>query len=224
MKVFTFKEELLGKTIYKDPRLQKLKERFNPPKITYYTVEFTNQNRESCDCFLMDEEELLDLIVEDIGRAEALLSKVDNKEIIQKVLNLLEESKPLFSSLREEEKQFLKNYNFITLKPVVYLKDNMDTLSLLEKIFKATSSIFFFTVNRKEARAWLIPQGWDILQSAGKIHSDLARGFIRGEVYNIKDLDKFKNPQDAQAKGLLKIVDKNYVVRDGDVINIKFKV
>lgn len=224
MKIFTFKEELLGKTVYKDARLQKLKERFNPPKITYYTVEFTNQNRESCHCLLVDEEQLLDLIVEDMEKAEILLTKAENKDLIQKALAIFERSKPLFFSLTEEEKGLLKNYNFITLKPIVSIEDDIDILSLLEKIFKATSSIFFFTVNKNEARAWLIPEEADILQSAGKIHTDLARGFIRGEVYNIKDLDSFKNPEDARQRGILKIVDKNYVVRDGDVINIKFKV
>jgi hypothetical protein len=224
VKIFTKIEELLGKKSYRDQRLEKLKERFNPKKITFFSVEFTNQNREICKAIVIKREETLDLIVEDLEKAENLLQKIENKEIIKKVYNILNKEEFLFQRLGKEEIESLKNYSFITIKPIIFWDNNKDTFSLLEEIFQYTKNIFFFTVNKNEARAWLIEKGSSIFSAASKIHTDLAKGFIRAEVYNIKDLDSFKNLSEAQQRGILKIVDKNYVIEDGDVINIKFKV
>ena len=63
-----------------------------------------------------------------------------------------------------------------------------------------------------------------MLDAASKIHTDLARGFIKAEVVNSKELDSFHNIQEAKAKGILKIVDRDYIVQDGDIIYIRFKV
>jgi ribosome-interacting GTPase 1 len=224
VKIFTLKEELLGKKIYRDRRLERLKSKFNPPRVTYFSVEFTNRNRDSCDSLLIQKERLLDFIIEDIERAEALLDKVEDKGVIQQALDTLEKERPLSLSLDTKILDSLRNYNFITLKPIVFIEEGQDLNSLLEKIFRVSHLNFFFTVNKNEARAWSVAEGTDILTCAAKIHTDLAKGFIRGEVYNVKDLDHFHNLEEARQKGFLKVVDRDYIVEDGDVINIKFKV
>ncbi|HIE35919.1 MAG TPA: DUF933 domain-containing protein [Candidatus Omnitrophica bacterium] len=223
MRVFTQIEELLGKKKFLDSCLEKLKERFNPKKVTFYTVDFINEDKEKCDCIVIEKNKVLDLIVEDLEKAESILENLEDKQIIKKVCDILNQGKLIFDELREEELNSLKNYSFLTAKPIVFWQ-NQDVFSLLKEIFSRTRNIFFFTVNKNEARAHLAKEKTTVLEAASKIHTDLARGFIKAEVYNIKDLDKFKNPQDAQQKGILKIVDRDYLIEDGDVINIRFKV
>ena len=64
----------------------------------------------------------------------------------------------------------------------------------------------------------------DIVTCAGKIHSDLARGFIKAEIVSYDDLMSVYNWQEARTKGLVKLVDRDYNIREGDVIEIRFNV
>jgi ribosome-interacting GTPase 1 len=223
MKVFTDIAELLGKKTFQDPRLQKLKERFDSAKLTFYTVEFMNERREICDCIVAEEEKTLDFIVEDLEKAEALGVKPQNQAVAARALEALNKSKFLCDELSVEDLNSIKEYAFITAKPIVIWR-NQQILPLCEEIFKKASSIFFFTAGKKEARAWIIKKDTDIVAAAGKIHTDLARGFIRAEIYNVKDLESFKNLEEAKQKGILKVVDRGYIVQDGDVLDIKFSV
>ena len=84
--------------------------------------------------------------------------------------------------------------------------------------------IFFYTAAKSEARVWEVEAGAAVTTAAGQIHSDLERGFIRAEVFNIATLDQFRTPQEARTKGLLQTVDRNYRVVAGDVIEVKFNV
>lgn len=84
--------------------------------------------------------------------------------------------------------------------------------------------ITFFTVGDPEARAWPITRGTTALKAAGKIHSDLERGFIRAEVVAFDDLHRCGSMAEARRQGLLRQEGKTYVVRDGDVILILFNV
>ncbi|MEA3442674.1 MAG: redox-regulated ATPase YchF [Chloroflexota bacterium] len=82
----------------------------------------------------------------------------------------------------------------------------------------------FFTVGSDEVKAWTIPQGTTVLKAAGKIHSDMERGFIRAEVISYHDLQKCSHLAEARKKGLLRTEGKEYIVQDGDIINILFNV
>jgi len=217
VKVFVERESLLGKKEYPHPCLERLKEKFKSKKLTHYRIEFTNQNKFSCDCLLIEKKDFLDLIIEDMEKIETLWGRVE-EGIIKKALKILEEEKPLFANLDESEAEKLKNYNLVTLKPIIFLKDKF----LWEDIFKAVDYIFFFTANKNEARAYCVKRGAKVIECAAKIHSDLAKGFIRAEIFNCKDLDNFHTLEEAQKKGYLKIVDRDYIVEDGDVINIRF--
>jgi len=82
----------------------------------------------------------------------------------------------------------------------------------------------YLTAGEKEVRAWTITRGTKAPQAAGKIHSDFEKGFIRAEVFHFDDLMKYKTEQAVKAAGLLRSEGKEYVVRDGDIMNFRFNV
>ena len=82
----------------------------------------------------------------------------------------------------------------------------------------------FFTVGEDEVRAWTVPAGANALTAAGRIHSDLARGFIRAEVLAFQELIDAKTWDAAKAAGKLRLEGREYIVKDGDILNIRFKV
>ncbi len=84
--------------------------------------------------------------------------------------------------------------------------------------------ISFFTVASGEVRAWSIPKDTAAVKAAGKIHSDMERGFIRAEVIGFEELLKCGSIAEARHKGLLRLEGKNYIVQDGDVITFLFNV
>ena len=84
--------------------------------------------------------------------------------------------------------------------------------------------ISFFTVGEDEVRAWPIRRGTRARQAAGRIHSDLERGFIRAEVTPYEQFMKYGSEHAARDAGQLKLEGKDYVVADGDILSIRFNV
>jgi ribosome-binding ATPase YchF (GTP1/OBG family) len=84
--------------------------------------------------------------------------------------------------------------------------------------------ITFFTIGPTEARAWTLRGGRTALDAAGEIHTDIARGFIRCEVIEWSDLVDAGTRAEVRKRGLERLEGKDYVVREGDVINIRFNV
>ena len=84
--------------------------------------------------------------------------------------------------------------------------------------------ISFFTTASNEVKAWSIQNGTNALKAAGKIHSDMERGFIRAEVIGYDDLVKCGSLAEARKRGLLRLEGKSYTVQDGDVITFLFNV
>jgi GTP-binding protein YchF len=82
----------------------------------------------------------------------------------------------------------------------------------------------YFTAGVKEVRAWTFHAGWKAPQAAGVIHSDFTRGFICAEVFSIEDLEKAGNRAKLKELGLLRLEGKDYVVKDGDVMEFRFNV
>jgi ribosome-binding ATPase YchF (GTP1/OBG family) len=76
----------------------------------------------------------------------------------------------------------------------------------------------------QDLRAWTVPRGTTALQAAGKIHSDMERGFIKAEVVSFEDLMQCGSEHVAKEKGLLKAQGKDYVVQDGEIIHFRFNV
>ena len=80
------------------------------------------------------------------------------------------------------------------------------------------------TAGKPEVRAWTIRKGAKAPQAAGKIHTDIERGFIRAEVISFDDLVKAGNMQAAKEKGLIRSEGKDYVMQDGDIVLFRFNV
>jgi len=94
---------------------------------------------------------------------------------------------------------------------VLQLKEDLDLIS-------------FFTVGDTEARAWTLRRGQSALDAAESIHTDIARGFIRCEVIDWQDLVDCGSRAEVSKRGLQRLEGKEYVVQEGDVINIRFNV
>ncbi|OGC21940.1 redox-regulated ATPase YchF [candidate division WOR-1 bacterium RIFOXYB2_FULL_42_35] len=90
--------------------------------------------------------------------------------------------------------------------------------------YKLLGLISFFTANNKEARAWTLKSGSTVFEAAGKVHSDIQKGFIAAEVAHFKDLEAAGSYQKLKETGQLHLVGREYVVEDGDVVLIRFNV
>lgn len=82
----------------------------------------------------------------------------------------------------------------------------------------------FFTVGPDEVRAWTVHRGATAPEAAGEIHTDLQKGFIRAEVVAYDDLTSLGGMTEAKAKGKLRLEGKEYIVLDGDILNIRFNI
>ena len=95
---------------------------------------------------------------------------------------------------------------------------------LIRKSYELLGLISFFTIGEKECRAWTIRKGSNAQKAAGAIHSDLEKGFIRAETVHFDDLIVNGSLAKCKEKGLLRLEGKDYIVKDGDVITIRFNV
>jgi GTP-binding protein YchF len=95
---------------------------------------------------------------------------------------------------------------------------------LARAAYRVLGLISFFTAGPKETRAWTVRRGATAVEAAGKIHSDIARGFIRAEVIGWQDLVACGSSAEARKRGLERVEGRDYVVQDGDVINVRFNV
>lgn len=95
---------------------------------------------------------------------------------------------------------------------------------LIQVSYDLLGLISFLTVGEDEVRAWTITKGYNAQKAAGKIHSDIERGFIRAEVIGFDDFILAKTMAVARDKGLLRLEGKTYQVQDGDIINFRFNV
>jgi GTP-binding protein YchF len=96
--------------------------------------------------------------------------------------------------------------------------------AIIRKSYETLGLISFFTAGPMESRAWTITEGTLAPQAAGKIHSDIERGFIRAEVYSYDDLIAAGSTAKAREAGKLRTEGKEYVMRDGDVVHFRFNV
>jgi GTP-binding protein YchF len=90
--------------------------------------------------------------------------------------------------------------------------------------YSALGLISFLTGISNELRAWPIKQGTTAHEAAGKVHSDIQRGFIRAETFNFDELREFGDEKALKAAGKIRLEGKDYIVKDGDIINFRFNV
>jgi len=98
----------------------------------------------------------------------------------------------------------------------------MDTLASTS--YELLGLISFLTTGEDEVRAWTIKKGIEARKAAGKVHSDIERGFIRAEVVKFSHLEEYGSMVKLKEKGLYRLEGKEYIVEDGDIINFRFNV
>jgi len=114
----------------------------------------------------------------------------------------------------EEQQAFLGDYGIEEPGRDRFLRACFDLLGL----------VTFFTANENEVRAWTIPTGSTALAAAGKVHSDMAQGFIRAEVISHDRLREAGTPAECRRRGTARLEGREYAVRDGDILLIRFSV
>ncbi|HHV60948.1 MAG TPA: redox-regulated ATPase YchF [Clostridiaceae bacterium] len=235
----------------------------------------------------------LELLFADLAIIENRISRIENQkkiskenqkelEVLKKCQEGLENGRLINNAgLSDEEKQYLRSFDFLTERPMILLvnldedqlqsgkyeqkeqvleyaaKHNMPILEICAKTeleinqlepgdrelfmqelgieepgisqlastaYKYLGLISFLTAGEDEVRAWPVREGISAKEAAGKIHSDIERGFIRAEVVAFDDFYKLGTMQKVKEKGLFRLEGKEYVVKDGDIINFRFNV
>ena len=138
-------------------------------------------------------------------------AKKENAEVIPLCVKIEEE----LSGLEEEDKKEM-------LEALGLEESGLD--KLIKKSYDLLGLMSFLTAGEPEVRAWTIKKGTKAPQAAGKIHSDIERGFIKAEVISYEDLIKEKSMVVAKEKGLVRAEGKDYVMQDGDVVLFRFNV
>jgi small GTP-binding protein len=211
-----------------------------------------------------------ELLMKDLEVIENALNKLERGERekeTEKKISLLKKIKEeigrgkLISQLNlsQEEKKEIKEYQFLTQKPIIYLfntdektsfsskfngilanlkeeeeiaqltieeRKELGVESILDKLIVACYNILnlirFYTVAKgKEVRSWILEKGKNILEAAEIVHSDFKEKFIKAEIIKWEKLVEVGGWKEAKGRGLLKIVGKDYIVEDGDVIEFK---
>jgi GTP-binding protein YchF len=131
------------------------------------------------------------------------------------VIELCAQMEEEISRLPAEDRQlFLEELGIDEPAIDKVMRVSYDTLGLIS----------FFTVGEDEVRAWTIERGTNARRAAGKIHSDLERGFIRAETMRYEDLHALGSVARVREAGKLSLEGKDYLVQDGDILNIRFNV
>jgi hypothetical protein len=94
----------------------------------------------------------------------------------------------------------------------------------VQQTYALLNLLSFFTAGPTEARAWTITRGTTAVKAAGKIHSDMERGFIRAEVIAYEDYIRYRGEAGCRDAGKMRLEGKEYVIQDGDVVHFRFKV
>ena len=187
------------------------------------TIAFTEEEKEIIkDAFLLTMKPILyvaNVSEEQLNNAEndekvklvKEYAKEQGAEVIALCVKIEEE---LASLTDDEEKEMLE---------ALGLKE-----SGLDKVIKASYDLLglmsFLTAGEQEVRAWTIKKGTKAPQAAGKIHSDIERGFIRAEIVSYDDLIREGSINSVKEKGLMRSEGKEYVMQDGDVVLFRFNV
>lgn len=94
----------------------------------------------------------------------------------------------------------------------------------IEALFSQLHLVTFFTVSDREVRAWTVPEGTPAVKAAGKIHTDMERGFIRAEVISVDECIALGGLNSAKEAGKLRVEGKDYKLKDGEIFRVRFNV
>ncbi len=153
-----------------------------------------------------------------VNVTEELLSSGNIKELslpgVPHMVLSAEIEKELSALSGKERDEFLKEYGL--LEPL--------SERFIRLVYETMDLISFYTVGEDEVRAWSITKGSSALCAAGKIHSDIERGFIRASTIHYDEFLKYGDENKAKAAGVVRSEGKEYIVQHGDIIHFKFNV
>ncbi|MEA3435801.1 MAG: DUF933 domain-containing protein [Thermodesulfobacteriota bacterium] len=217
-----------GKVKYKDENLIALEKKDKPKKVSPFFAEFIRDEFIHSDAIIVPAGNILDLLIFDMEKIEARSARLtDNNEkaLMKKCLEKLEKEIPLCDvEFNDEEKEILREIAPYSFKPVVKIEDNIDINTIIALVLEKADHMFFYTSGPQESHAWLVKKGSEIVACAAKIHTDFARGFIKGDVARFEDYMSCHNFNECKSKGLARLVDRDYIVQPGEVIEIRFNV
>ncbi len=218
-----------GKVKYDDAIFFDLVQKFQPEKVSPYYFELLPEQYEAGHAIAMAEKDILDVLVLDMEKMEARLSRTQEgkeREVLERGMAHLEEEWPLCDlALDKEEQAMIKALGPLSLKPTLVCNDPLvDPHTLFRAVMDKAGMMFFYTVGKEEVHAWLVNQAADAVTCARRIHSDLARGFIKAEVVSCEHMMGVHNMQDARAKGYTNLVDRDGVIPVNSILDIRFNV
>lgn len=202
--------------------LEKIKEVLEQGK-SARTIDFSEEEKELLkETFLLttkpilyianiSEEQLENSQEDPYVKQVAEYAKSENSEVIPLCVKIEEE----IASLEENDKKEM-------LEAIGLEESGLD--KVIKKSYDLLGLMSFLTAGEPEVRAWTIKKGTKAPEAAGKIHSDIERGFIRAEVVAYKDLVKEGSMNAAKEKGLVRSEGKEYIMQDGDVVLFRFNV
>lgn len=190
-------------------------------EIPLRAVEFSEEEHKAMRSFqflsTVPEIVLLNINEKDLNtnQPKDLLSSISTNYPSLPVLTLCGKIEMEISQLTDDEKKpFLDELGI----------DEPASNKLVHTCYAILGLISFLTVGEDEVRAWTIRKNTHALAAAGKIHSDIERGFIRAEVISFEDFMSAGSMHAAREKGILRLEGKTYEVKDGDIINFRFNV
>ncbi|NLB35258.1 MAG: DUF933 domain-containing protein [Elusimicrobia bacterium] len=214
-----------GKVKYEDVKLEQLLERTPSKKIVPFYFEIIRGSLIDADILASSKENILDLLIPDIEKAETRIKNTEEeleKVLMEKVISVLEEETPLSEKeWTEAERDKLRALGMLTMKPVVKVDKDTPIQEFLKRAIEVAKIIFFYTAGPREIHAWDMKQGATAVECAGKIHSDFEKGFVRADVVAFEDYLECHSMNDAKSKGLAKLVEKDFVISDGDIVEIR---
>lgn len=188
------------------------------------TLVFSEEEKEVMkDSFLLTMKPVL--YVANIDETE--IENPDGNENVKKVKEYVEKEQaeviPLCVKIEEELSSLEKDEKKEMLEALGLEESGLD--KLIKASYQLLGLISFLTAGESEVRAWTIKNGTKAPQAAGKIHSDIERGFIKAEVISFEDFIKSNNSMnEAKEAGLVRSEGKEYVMKDGDIVLFKFNV
>ena len=202
--------------------IKKIKENLNNG-IPVRALEFNEDEQEILkDMFLLTAKPIIYIA----NISEEQISNAENEEMVKQVKEYAEKENaeviPLCVKIEEE----LSGLDELDKKEMLEALglDESGLDKLIKKSYSLLGLISFLTAGEPEVRAWTIKKGTKAPQAAGKIHSDIERGFIKAEVISYEDLMKCGSIVSAKEKGLARQEGKDYIMKDGDIVLFKFNV
>ena len=158
--------------------------------------------------------------------SEEQIENMEDDEMVQKVKEYASKEKaeviPLCVKIEEELSGLEENDKKEMLEALGLEQSGLD--KVIKKSYDLLGLMSFLTAGEPEVRAWTIKKGTKAPQAAGKIHSDIERGFIKAEVISFNDLINTGSMVLAKEKGLVRAEGKEYIMQDGDIVLFKFNV